>query len=84
MEGKLQYLRSRTVNEDGKFANDLLKDTIEDMNMTRKYAWIKDVNKYLKETNLTRREIKIMKKEEIKKTVNDWDTKKWRNDYYGK
>ena len=84
MEGKLQYLRSRTVNEDGKFANDLLKDTIEDMNMTRKYAWIKDVNKYLKETNLTHREIKIMKKEEIKKTVNDWDTKKWRNDYYGK
>ena len=50
------------------------------MKMTRQYAWIKDVNQYLKEKNLTHREIKIMKKEEIKKTVNDWDTKKWRND----
>ncbi len=85
-EGKILYLKSvvETENEQQQVRNHLLKEIIEDMKISGKFKWIKGVNKHIREVNLTHRDIKRKKKEEIKKIMNDWDTEQWKQEMAGK
>ena len=84
IEGKLQYLRSiieHTDNTDCR--NKLLKEIVSDMK-DKGHKWHRDLNDMLTTVSLRYGQVGILKKEEIKSKIREWDNKKWQEEMHNK
>ncbi len=59
--------------------NELLQRILEEMKASR-HKWIKEIEKYVKETGITYEKLKIAKKEELKEIIRKWDTQQWKEE----
>lgn len=60
--------------------NDLLKEVLRKMMENNESKWMKTTKKYANEIGIKMEEVKLMKKYDIEKRINIWDTKKWKEE----
>merc|ERR1712237_15801 len=60
----------------GSFEN--IKDMMEDTMKVKKGRWYTSIEKYMKNLGISWEELKKMSREELKRRVREYDTKKWR------
>ncbi len=81
MEGKIMYYKSIIESvEERDPRNELLKKIVEDMIHTKRYKWMKEIEKSLEEIKLRHQDIKRMDRKEIKEKLREWDTEKWKKE----
>ena len=93
MEGKILYLKSiidtyttktqENLTREEDTRNSLLKETYRMANCNQQ-PWIRNINKYLECSKLGLRDIEMLKKEEIKEKLRDWDTEEWKKQVQSK
>ena len=74
MKTKLVYVNNR-INDSNN--NSLIKEVIEEMVLNGESKWGKQISEYLNNINITLETLSSLPVNEIKKLVNEWDTKKW-------
>ena len=60
--------------------NSLLKEIIRAMIENKDSKWMKTTNKYAEEIGIKIKDVKFMKKEELKKKIDEYDTRKWKEE----
>ena len=74
IKNKILFLK-HAMNEGG---NRILARMVEDDLEHKRTNWAKNIHKYLNLLGKTAEQIRAMKKTQIEKAINDWDSEKWR------
>ena len=75
MEGKIKLLKHTMTSEDS-----LLGRVTTEMKGLPKAKWTKNLCSYLKRTNIQYNRLRELSKDEIHKSINQWDTLEWRKE----
>ena len=79
INGRVQFVKNIL---EGK--NELLKEVLRAMKEDGNYNWMKATNRYLEEIGIRYGDIGRLTKEELKGKVQDWDSRKWREEVNSK
>ncbi|XP_043192465.1 uncharacterized protein LOC122365374 [Amphibalanus amphitrite] len=75
MKGHLQYVRSTLQGN-----NQLLKEVIETQLEEKSTKWAKMINAHLETLNLSQKDLRDLKKEELNQNMIRWDDKRWKEE----
>lgn len=79
MKGRMLLLKSILVGK-----NDLLKETVKDLNISRVSEWAETNRKFKRKLEITDEDLRELSTKAIKKKVQEWDNKMWKEEMESK